>query len=248
MNAATLDKMRQMKLLGMHEVLKTSLDAGKSSAYTADELVAQLVEAEWDNRQNRSTEQRVKNARFRYKADLNDLYYHVDRNLDRNQMMQLADCSFIDKAECILITGCTGIGKSYIASALGYHACSQCYRVMYHSVPRLFSMLKMSKAEGSYLKEINRIERQQLLILDDFGLQPLDAQSRTALMEIIEDRHGKSALIITSQLPVSKWYEMIGEQTIADAILDRIVHQAHRLDLKGTSLRQSVTLEEALVS
>ncbi|WP_300598884.1 IS21-like element helper ATPase IstB [Niabella sp.] len=241
MNAATLDKMKEMKLLGMHRIFKTSLETGISAAYTPDELIAQLVEAEWDDRQSRNVEQRIRNARFRYKADIEDLYFHGDRNLDRNQIQQFADCSFINKAACILITGSTGIGKSYIASALGYRACSLGYRVMYHNVHRLFSMLKMSKTNGSYSKEIDRIERQQLLILDDFGLQPLDAQSRAALMEIVEDRHGKSALIITSQVPVNKWHEIIGDPTIADAILDRIVHQAYRLELKGTSLRKSET-------
>ena len=238
MNAATLERMRKMKLLGMHRVFKTNLESDAPGTYTPDELIAHLIDAEWDDRQNRSIDQKVKNARFRYKADLEDLYYHSDRNIDRNQVMRLADCSFIDKAEPVLITGSTGIGKSYIASALGHHACSRGYRVAYHNVPKLFSKLKMSKADGSYLKEISKIERQHLLILDDFGLQPLDAQSRTALMELIEDRHGKSALIITSQVPVSKWYEIIGEQTIADAILDRIVRHAHRLELKGESLRK----------
>ena len=238
MNAATLERMRKMKLLGMYRVFKTNLESDAPGSYTADELIAHLIDAEWDDRQNRSIDQKIKNARFRYKADLEDLYYHSDRNIDRNQVMRLADCSFIEKAESVLITGSTGIGKSYIASALGYHACSRGYRVVYHNVPKLFSKLKMSKADGSYLKEISKIERQHLLILDDFGLQPLDAQSRTALMELIEDRHGKSALIITSQVPVSKWYEIIGEQTIADAILDRIVHNAHRLELKGESLRK----------
>ena len=204
MNAATLDKMRKMNLRGMYRVFKTSLETDRSVTYTPDELAAHLIEAEWDERQNRSIEQKVRNARFRYKAELEDLYYHNDRNIDRNQVMRLADCTFIDKAETILITGSTGIGKSYIASALGYHACSRGYRVMYHNVPKLFSKLKMSKADGSYLKEIAKIERQQLLILDDFGLQPLDAQSRNALMELVEDRHGKSALIITSQVPVKQ--------------------------------------------
>lgn len=116
--------------------------------------------------------------------------------------------------------------------------CARGYRVVYHNMPKLSPRLKMSKADGSYLKEIARIERQQLLILDDFGLQPLDAPSRTALMELVEDRHGKSSLIITSQVPVSKWYDIVGEQTNADAILDRIVHNAHRLELKGGSLRK----------
>jgi len=238
MNTTTLEKMRSMKLLGMYREFKTNLESEQSVTYTPDELISQLVTAEWDDRHNRGIEQKIKNARFRYKADLENLYYNSDRNIDRNQIARLAECGFIDKAECLLITGSTGIGKSYIASALGYQACSRGYRVVYHNVPKLFSKLKMSKADGSYLKEIAKIERQHLLILDDFGLQPLDAQSRTALMELIEDRHGKSALIITSQVPVSKWHEIIGEQTIADAILDRIVHHAHRLELTGESLRK----------
>jgi len=238
MNEQTLDKMRKMKLLGMYRAFKTNLETPSDESYTPDEIVTHLIDAEWDERQNRNIEYKIRNARFRYKAALEDLYYYSDRNIDKNQMMRFADCSFIDKAECILITGSTGIGKSYIASALGYQACSLGYKVAYYNVPKLFSKLKMSKADGSYLKEVTKIERQHLLILDDFGLQPLDAQSRVVLMELIEDRHGKGALIITSQVPINKWYEIIGEQTIADAILDRIIHNAHRLELKGESLRK----------
>lgn len=238
MNEVTLDKMRKMKLLGMYRAFKTNLETETNEPYTSDEMITHLIDAEWDERQNRNIESKIKNARFRYKAALEDLYYHKDRNVDKNQMMRFADCSFIDKAECILITGSTGIGKSYIASAIGYHACSMGYKVAYYNVPKLFSKLKMSKADGSYLKEVTKIERQHLLILDDFGLHPFDAQSRVALMELIEDRHGKGALIITSQVPVNKWYDIIGEQTIADAILDRIIHNAHRLELKGESLRK----------
>lgn len=246
MNATTLEKMRAMKLFGMHRAFKTDIEAGRADTYTPDELIAHLTEAEWDERQNRSIEQKIKNARFRYKALLEDLYYHTERNLDKNQILRFADCSFIEKAENILVTGSTGIGKSYVASALGHHACSMGYRVIYHSVPKLFSKLKMSKADGSYLKEVAKIERQQLLILDDFGLQPFDSGSRAALMELIEDRHGKGALIITSQLPVNKWHDLIGEQTIADAILDRIVHSAHRLELKGESLRKRKEINTAV--
>jgi DNA replication protein DnaC len=238
MNAATLDKMRKMKLLGMYRAFKTNLDTDREHTYTPDEIIAHLVDAEWDERQNRNVQMKVKNARFRYRAVIEDIYYHADRNIDRNLIMRFTDCTFINKGENILITGSTGIGKSYIASALGHHACSLGYKVVYHNVQKLFSKLKMSKADGSYLKEVTRIERQHLLILDDFGIQPLDTQSRAALMELIEDRHGKGALIITSQVPVGKWYEVIGEQTIADAILDRIIHNAHRLELKGESLRK----------
>jgi len=241
MNATTLDKMRKMKLMGMYRTFKTNLESEQEQTYTSDEIIAYLIDAEWDDRQNRNIEHKIKNARFRYKAALEDLHYHTDRNIDKNQVMRFADCDFINKAETILITGSTGCGKSYIASALGYQACSMGYRVVYHNVPKLFSKLKMSKADGSYLNEIAKIERQHLLILDDFGIQPCDVQSRMALMEIIEDRHGKGALIITSQIPLNKWYDIIGEQTIADAILDRIIHNAHRLELKGESLRKRQT-------
>lgn len=246
MNETTLDKMRKMKLTGMHRAFTTNLQTQTRETYTPDEIVAHLVDAEWDERQHRHVEQKIKNARFRYKAALEDLHYDAGRNIDKNQIMRFADCSFIEKAECILITGSTGIGKSYIASALGHHACSMGYKAVYYNVPKLFTKLKMSKADGSYLKELSRIERQQLLILDDFGIQPIDATSRAALMELIEDRHGKGALIITSQVPVSKWYEIIGEETIADAILDRIIHNAHRLELKGESMRKKRTEENEL--
>jgi DNA replication protein DnaC len=181
----------------------------------------------------------IKNARFRYKASVENIIYEPARNIDKTKLMRLYDCNFVEKAENILITGSTGVGKSYIATALGYQACIEGYRVMYYNVDRLFTKLKMTKADGSYLKEIARMERQNLLILDDFGLQPLDNQNRMTLLEIIEDRHGKGSVIITSQLPVSGWYDIIGEKTVADAILDRLVHEAHRIDLMGESMRKT---------
>jgi DNA replication protein DnaC len=240
MNETTLEKMRKMKLLGMYRALKTSLESGIQDDCTPDEMIAQLIESEWDDRQNRKITSQITNARFRYKAAIEELHYHPDRNIDRNQIMRFAECLFINKSENILITGSTGVGKSYIASALGYQACALGYKVIYHSTAKLFGKLKMAKGDGSYIKEIAKIERQNLLILDDFGMQPFDAQSRTALMEIIEDRHGKSSIIITSQVPVNKWHEVIGEKTVADAILDRIIHQAHRVELKGESLRKKI--------
>lgn len=238
MNTSTLEKMRKMKLFGMFRTFKTSLESGKTENYTPDEMISNLIESEWDDRRNRGIERQLKNARFRYKASIEEFHFDTDRNLDRNQIMRFGECSFINKHENILITGSTGIGKSYIASAIGHQACSLGYKVLYHNTNKLMSKLKIAKADGSYIKEIAKIERQNLLILDDFGLQPLDAQGRAMLMEIIEDRHGKSSTIVTSQVPVSKWYDIIGEQTVADAILDRIVHESHRLELKGESMRK----------
>lgn len=239
MNNETLEKMKHMKLHGMARAFSACLESGKHVSYSADEFTSHLIENEWDERHNRKLDRSLKNARFRYKASLEQFSFDTDRNLDRNQLMRLADCNFIRKKENLIITGSTGIGKSYLASALGHHACSLGYKVAYHQSTKLFSKLKLAKADGSYLKEIARIERTDLLIIDDFGIQPLDAPARTSLMEIMEDRHGKASTILTSQVPVSKWFDLIGEQTIADAILDRLVHNAHRIEMKGESMRKN---------
>ena len=238
MNEHTLERMRRMKFHGMHRAFKTSLETAPPNALTADELIAFLIDAEYDDRNNRRIDRRIQRARFRYKANVEQLHFDIDRNLDKNMMMRFADCNFIDKHENILITGSTGIGKSFVASALGNQACLLGYTAIYTNASKLFVKLKMSKADGSYVKEIARIEKQDLLIIDDFGLQPLDAPNRHMLLEIMEDRHGNRSTIFTSQLPVAKWYDIIGEQTIADAILDRVVHDAHRIELKGESLRK----------
>jgi len=235
-----LTKMKHMRLQGMANAFQRSLESGKNETFTPDEMITHLIESEWDERYNRKLERTVHAARFRYKASIEQISYE-DNRVDKNQILRLASCDFIKRSENIIITGSTGIGKSFIASALGHQACSKGYRVLYQHSTKLFSRMKMAKADGSYLKELAKIEKQHILLIDDFGLQPLDAQSRSALMEMIEDRHGKSSTIITSQIPISKWHEIIGEQTIADAILDRIVHDAHRIEMKGDSLRKKRT-------
>lgn len=232
-----LEKMNQMKLLGMAKAFHLTMESGKNEKFTPDEMISYLIESEWDERYNRKLDRVTKRARFRYKASMEEILFDENR-VDKNQVLRLADCDFIKRKENIIITGSTGIGKSYLASALGHQACSLGYRVLYQHSTKLFARLKIAKADGSYLKELAKIERQHLLLIDDFGITPLDTQSRSNLMEIIEDRHGKGSTIITSQLPVSKWHEMIGEQTIADAILDRLVHDSHRLEMKGESLRK----------
>ena len=238
MNGQTLNQMKQMKLHGMASAFASNVETGKWEKYTADELISQLIDAEWDERHNRKLDRSLKYARFRYKASVEQLSFEMERNMDKNQIMRLADCEFIKRKENVLITGSTGIGKSYLASALGHHACELGLKVVYQQTSKLFSRLKLAKVDGSYLREMTRIEKSDLLIIDDFGIQPLDTHSRMCLMEIMEDRHGKSSTIITSQVPVAGWYDIIGEQTIADAILDRVVHGAHRIELFGESLRK----------
>ena len=241
MNEPTLQKMKQMKFYGMARAFSTSLENDKTQTMTADEMVAFLVNSEWDDRNNRKIERQIRNARFRYNASIEQLHFDISRNLDKNQVLRFAECDFINKHENVLITGSTGTGKSYIASALGNQACTLGYRVYYASTGKLFAKLKMAKADGSYLREIAKIEKQDLLILDDFGIQPFDQASQASLMEIIEDRHGKRSTIITSQLPVKQWHDVIGEKTIADAILDRIIHDAHRIEMAGESLRKKIS-------
>ncbi|OFY75574.1 MAG: ATP-binding protein [Bacteroidetes bacterium RIFOXYA12_FULL_33_9] len=238
MNGITFTKMKQMKLYGMHSAFKTAVETGKTDDYTIDQFVSMIIDAEYDDRNNRKIARTIKNAKFHYKSSIENIMYDEARNIDRTKLLRLAECDFIDKKENILITGSTGAGKSYLATALGYQACINGYKVMYYNTTKLFSILKMAKADGSYLKELAKIEKQQLIILDDFGLQPLDSQNRIALLEIIEDRTSKGSIIVTSQVPVQAWYETIGEKTIADAILDRLIHGAHRIELQGESMRR----------
>ena len=234
----TLEKMGRLRLYGMQSSFRAILESKTSGQFTIDQMLATLVEAEWEEQENRKTDRLIKNAGFRYPASLEEIDYSHPRNLDRNQVLRLVDCNYLERAENVLVTGATGLGKSYLISALGYQACLMGYKVLYRNTQKLFNALRINKVDGSYMKEIKRIEKQDLLILDDFGLQPLDNISSLTLMEIIEDRFAKKSIIIGSQLPLEKWYDIITEKTVADAILDRLLNASHKITLKGDSKKK----------
>jgi DNA replication protein DnaC len=237
-NNSTLERMKELKLLGMLLCFSTSLKTGEHEHITADELLAILIEAEYDYRRTKRIKAAFDRAHFRYQANIEDISFSKIRNLDKNTFVRLADCSFIKKKEGVIVTGSTGVGKSYLVSALGHQACIMGYKVLYYNLGKLFALLRMSKADNSYLKVLARIAKADVLILDDFGLQAFDSTNCLTLLEIIEDRHGKSSTIIASQVPINKWHELLGEQTLADAILDRIIHTSTKIELKGDSMRK----------
>lgn len=243
-NQATLDQMRQLSLTGMAQAFETIISLPLDKQMTADQLLAHLIHSEYEHRQHRKMQSSIKQAKFRYQAAIEEIEYLPERNLDKNLMLRLADTSFITRKENVLVTGATGCGKSFIATALGYQACQLGLRVAYFSLSKLLQKLHLAKADGSYMKELAKLERMNLLILDDWGLQPLDHHAKMAIMQLIEDRHGKSSTIITSQLPINKWYDYLDEPTLADAILDRVLQHANRIELKGLSMRIRKNMEQ----
>jgi len=238
-NQATLDKLTSMRLLGMKNSFSTYLET--SAQLTADELIGQLTESEWIHRQNLRLQRLLRNARFRYTVQMADIDFSANRGLDKNLFLRLSSGGLVESKDNLIITGATGVGKSFLASAIGHQACLLGYKTLYFNTRKLFNQLHAGLADGAYFKLIAKIEKQDLLILDDFGLHPLDKNARQALLEIIEDRHQKRSTIITSQFPVGKWHPIIGENAIADAILDRLVHAAHRIELVGESRRKNRT-------
>jgi len=237
-NQETLRKLEQMRLYGMARAFRATMETKVKHSFTPDELLSHLVDTEWDDRRNRKLDRLIKAAKFRYPASFEEIDMSASRNLDKNLLLRLSEKRWIEKHQNVLVTGPTGAGKSFIASALGNQACIHGFKTGYYPCSKLFKQLKLSRADGSYLKTLARIQKQSLFILDDLGLEPFDAESRMALLEILEDRIGRRSSIIVSQIPISKWHQVIGDPTIADAICDRIVHTSHRIELKGDSLRK----------
>ncbi len=233
-----------MRLGAMAELHLQNIKNNQFNGVTPDEYLALLTDHEWEQRYNQKIERLIKQASFRQNASVADVNYAHQRNLDKNMFSRLATLDFLKKKENIIITGASGVGKSYLAQALGHQACINGKKVVYTITARLFTRLKLAKVDGTYLKELKKLTRADVLILDDFGLQAFDNQSREVLMDIIDDRYNQTSTIVSSQIPVSVWYDIIGEGTIADAILDRIVNSSHRIDLKGESLRKGILKTE----
>ena len=235
-----MQKLEEMRFTGFARAYREITETNLNREFTNDELIDHLIQAEWDDRYNRKLQRLITNARFRYQASFEEMNFSVRRNLDKNQLLRLSSCDWITKHQNIIITGSTGSGKSWIASALGAQGCQHGIKVLYKNCIKLFDELKIAKADGSYFKEMSKIEKMDLLILDDFGLKPLDGNQKLMLLELMEDRYGRKSTVITSQLPVNQWHAFIKEDTLADAILDRLVHSSHRIELKAEiSMRET---------
>lgn len=234
------NQLKQLRLHGISSRWDALVETRQHHELSLSEGLEILLQAEEEDRANRRFERLKRAAKFRYSATIEELGFQADRGLGKSQVTELAAGGYIAKGESVLITGATGCGKSFIASALGHRACSQGVRVLYFNVQKLLIKTKMARLDGSVFTLFERIAKAGVLILDDFGLANLDKKQQMDLMEIIEDRHGRASTIIASQLPVASWYDVIGEATIADAILDRLVHTSHRIELKGKSLRKKL--------
>lgn len=236
----TLSQLTSLRLHGMARVWQNLQETRQLHETSLEDGIQLMLQSEEQERVNRRSERLTKNARFRYQASLEELQPSSTRGLEKALVNQLATGEYINQGQAILITGATGCGKSFMASALGHQACAQGYKVAYYNLQKLLIKTKMARVDGSIYKLLEQISKTDLLIIDDFGLTHLEYQQQMDIMEIIEDRHAKKSTIIASQLPVASWYDVIGEETIADAILDRLVHSSFRVELKGDSLRKKL--------
>ena len=235
----TLEKLHTLRLPGMLKALEEQQRMPDIGTLGFEERLGLLIDREMTERENRRLGTRLKKAKLRHSCCVEDVNFKASRGLDKTLILSLAACTWIARGLNLLICGPTGVGKSYLACALGHKACLEGYTVLYLRLPRLFEELRLAKADGRYGKLMLGYAKADLLILDDWGLTPMTDPQRRDLLEILEDRYGKRSTIVTSQLPVAAWHEAIGDPTLADAILDRLVHNAHKIELKGDSLRKN---------
>lgn len=250
MTTQTLTTLRQLKLPGMAAALQSQLEQiGTYEGLAFMERLTLLVEQECLNRQQRKQHRLIRQARFKLTATVQDIDYQHSRNITKTRIAQLAGGDWIERGHNLLLTGPCGSGKTFLGCALGHSACLHGYSVRYYRLSRLFLELTQAKADGSYHKRLKLLAKIQLIIIDDWGLEKLNSTQRNDLMEIMDDRHGHTSTVMISQLPTDQWYTGIGDNTLADAILDRLMHNAHRLQLKGESMRkimQQLTDDEHL--
>jgi DNA replication protein DnaC len=238
LTSPTLEKLKEMRLLGMAGALEDQLQTPDIQSLGFEERLGLLVDREQTERDNRRLKTRLTKARLRQQASLEDIDYSGSRGLDKGQLLDLGSCKWISERNNLLLTGPTGAGKTYIACALAQKACRQGLTALYLRLPRLFGDLTIAKGDGRYGKLLVRYSRVDVMVLDDWGVAPMTAENRRDLLEILDDRYEKKSTLITSQLPVEKWHRYLEDPTLADAILDRVVHNAYRVELKGESMRK----------
>ena len=239
----TLDQLRQLGLAGMARAFEELAASPRGAELDHAEWLGLLLDRELADRQDRRLKARLRYARLRHQAAVEDVDYRTPRGLDRALFQRLATGGWVEARQNLIIEGPTGVGKSWLACALGHRACRDNHSVLYQRIPRLFADLALGRGDGRYVRLMRALGGVRLLILDDWGLEPLGAEQRHDLLEIVEDRYGRGATLVTSQIPVDRWHELIGDPTIGDAILDRIVHNAHRIQLRGDSLRRKKAQE-----
>jgi DNA replication protein DnaC len=237
----TLERLHELRLTGMAQALEEQMRMSDLDGLGFEDRLALLLEREITFREDRRLTRLLQMAKLRLPAAAEDIDFRSPRGLDRGLMLRLASCQWIRDHENVLISGATGNGKSYLACALGHSACRHGLSTRYYRFSRLLGEIAMARADGSYTKLLDRLAKTQLLILDDFGLAPLKDSERTDLLEVLEDRYGRRATLVTSQLPFDHWHDVVGDATFADAILDRLVHNAHRITLKGASMRRTMS-------
>ena len=241
-NEPTIEKLKMMRLDGMLSAWSEQHKTVDKSSLTFDERMGMLVDAEWTYRENKRIKRSLKEAKLRLaEACIEAIDYPAKRELDKAVIRQLQTCRWVQEHESVLITGATGTGKSYIACALASHACRRGFRAIYRRAPRLFDELKIARADGSYRVVLARLARVDVLVIDDFGVSPINDHERSDLLEVLEDRYGLRSTVVTSQLPPANWHDYLADPTLADAICDRLVNNAHRIVLKGPSRRKPET-------
>lgn len=235
----TIEKLSQMKLHTMATAFQEQLEKPALSSLSFEDRFAMIVDREWSAREDRKLTRRLKAARLKIQATIEDIDYQHQRGLDKSVIRSLSSCQWIKSHQNVIVTGPTGIGKTYLTEAFANKACREGFTAIYYRSTRLFGELDIARGDGSYYKVLGRLAKIDLLAIDDWAVDPLTEQERRHFLELMEDRHGLKSTFITSQYPVTKWHDRIGEPTMADAILDRIVHNAHRITLKGESMRKT---------